>query len=57
MLVELSKASVAVLVLIFAPDGEDGGCLIARTLQLKLFVISLWAIASLSMNKSNIVLS
>ena len=55
MLVELSRASApVVLVLVFVLDGEDGGCLMAKTLQLRLFVISLWAIASLShMNKLN----
>lgn len=52
-LVELSKtdaaaaAGVGVLVLIF--NGEEGGCLMARTLQfMKLFaILLLWAIANL----------
>lgn len=52
-LVELSKTDVAaaagVGVLVFIFNGEEGGCLMARTLQfMKLFaILLLWAIANL----------
>lgn len=44
MLVELSSADTA---WVLVPEGEEGGCLMARTLQLKLFDILLWTIANL----------
>ena len=50
MLVELSSADTA-WAFVLVPEGEEGGCLIARTLQLKLFETLLWASANLVINE------